>query len=86
MSHQNGRKGSITVDFAGSKSEVQDFIKKEGHRFPRGLSTGRGAGEATDNGCPVIYARFESFNERKAVQSAFEVLGWDAYCQGVRLY
>lgn len=68
--------GTISVDFAGTKDEAQEFAKLHGREFPNGLTLGRGGGERSPNKDYMLFARFIGWDQKKQAESKFGELGW----------
>ena len=71
----------IGVDFAGTREDALQFILVHGHRFPMGLTLGRGGAERSPNGDLQLFAPFfgnniERGRQRQVILKLFEELGW----------
>jgi len=69
--------GTVRVDFCGTKEEHSQFVKDFGHRFPKGLTGGRGGAEIGPNGDHMLSAPFYNLKQLQEVIAAFASFGED---------
>jgi hypothetical protein len=78
--------GNIKVEFAGSVSEAREFVETHKSFFPHRPTLGRGGGELSENGNPMLFFHWKSGKDREEIISRLQELGWEADALTVKNY